>query len=81
MKVIWENDHLLNYENGKVTKAWNQSHTGRSQMVYNSNETMSKEYRGSISASWQNYDNENFEWQIPDSDNEIENVYENGKFK
>ena len=51
MKVIWENDHLLNYENGKVTKAWDQSHTGRSQMVYNSNETMSKEYRGSISAS------------------------------
>jgi hypothetical protein len=81
IKVTGENEHLLNYENGKITKAWDNSHTFRSQMVYNSNGTMSKEYRGSASTSWQDYDNENFEWEISVSDRFIENVYENGKLK
>jgi len=81
INVTGRKEHLLNYENGKITKAWDQSYAERSQMVYNSNGTMSKEYRGSASTSWQNYDNENFEWEIPVSDSYIENVYENGKLK
>ena len=79
IKVTGESEHLLNYENGKITKAWDQSYAERSRMVYNANGTMSTEYRSS--ASWQNYDNENFEWEIPISDTYIENVYEDGKLK
>jgi hypothetical protein len=81
IKVTGESEHLLNYENGKITKAWDQSYAERSQMVYNSNGTISKEYRGSASTSWQNYDNENFEWEVSVSDRFIENIYENGKLK
>jgi len=79
VKMTGANDHWLNYENGKITKAWDNSHTYRSQMVYNSNGTMSKEYRWSENHI--NYDNENFEWEIPVSDSYIENIYENGKLK
>ena len=79
VKMTGANDHWLNYENGKITKAWDNSHTYRSQMVYNSNGTISKEYReGTGNAS---SDNENFEWEISVSDSYIENVYENGKLK
>ncbi len=70
-------NHWLNYENGKINKAWSSGTTFRSQMIYNSNGTMSREYREGTGNP--NSDNENFEWEIPVSDAYIENIYENGK--
>jgi hypothetical protein len=78
-KMTGDNDHWLNYENGEITKAWDNSHTYRSQLVYNSDGTLSREYR-ELTGS-QNSDNENFEWEISVSDRYIENIYENGKLK
>ena len=79
IKVTGESEHFLNYENGKINKAWDNSHTYRSQLVYSSNGTLSREYRESTGNI--NSDNENFEWEIPISDTYIENVYEEGKLK
>jgi hypothetical protein len=79
IKVTGESEHFLNYENGKITKAWDNSHTYRSQLVYNSNGTLSREYREFTGNS--SSDNENFEWEISVSDRFIENIYENGKLK
>jgi hypothetical protein len=42
-KMTGDDDHWLNYENGKITKAWDNSHTYRSQLVYNSNGMVSKD--------------------------------------
>ena len=78
-KVTGESDHWLDYENGRITKAWDNSNTYRSQIVYNSNGTMFREYREFTGNASSN--NENFQWEIPVSDNYIENVYENGKLK
>jgi hypothetical protein len=78
-KMTGDDDHWLNYENGKITKAWDNSHTYRSQLVYNSNGMVSREYRDFTGS--RNSDNENFDWEIPVSDRFIENVYENGKLK
>jgi hypothetical protein len=72
-----DENHWLNYENGKINKAWATGTTLRSQMVYNSNGTMSKEYREGTGDP--NSDNQNFTWEIPVSENYIENIYENGK--
>lgn len=36
LKMSGDADHWLNYENGKINKAWSTSTTFRSQMVYNS---------------------------------------------
>lgn len=79
LKMTGEGDHWLHYENGKVVKAWSSSTTIRSQIVYNSNGTMSKGYGEGTGNP--NSDNENFEWEIPVSDNYTENIYENGKLK
>lgn len=77
LKMTGASNHWLHYENGKINKAWDNSTTYRSQIVYNSDGTMSKEYIEGTGN--RNSDNENFEWEIPVSDDYIENVYENGK--
>lgn len=77
LKMSGDADHWLNYENGKIIKAWSTSTTFRSQMIYNSDGTMSKEFREGTGNP--NSDNENFGWEIPVSENYIENIYENGK--
>lgn len=77
LKVTGDEDHWLNYENGKINKAWSSGTTFRSQMTYNSNGTMSKEYREFTGNP--NSDNENFQWEIPVSDTYVENIYQNGK--
>lgn len=78
-KMTGDDDHWLNYENGTINKTWSSGTTVRSQMVYNSNGTMSKEYREGTGNP--NSDNENFWWEIPISEDYIENIYENGKLK
>ena len=68
--------HLLNYENGRVSKSWAYGHTYRSQMVYNSNGTLAGKYiEGGFTT------NENFEWEISDTQPFLENIYESGKLK
>ncbi len=75
LKISGDDDHWLNYENGKINKAWSTGTTFRSQMAYNANGTMSKEYREGTGNP--NFDNENFGWVVPFSEDYIENIYEN----
>ena len=77
IKITGDADHWLNYENGTINKAWSSITTYRSQMLYNSDGTMSKEFREFTGNP--NSDNENFGWEIPVSENFIENIYENEK--
>jgi hypothetical protein len=77
VKMTGTDDHWLHYENGKIDKAWASGTTVRSQMVYNPNGTMSREYfEGTGNPS---SDNQNFGWEIPVSNHYMENVYENEK--
>lgn len=79
LMMTGDSNHWLHYENGKIKKAWSDGTTYRSQMVYNSNGTISREYREGTGNA--NSDNENFEWEITASNSYIENIYENEKLK
>ena len=74
LKMTGDAIHWLNYEDGKINKASPCNNSIRLQMTYNLNGTISKIYSEDIGSQ----NNENFEWEIPVSENYIENVYENG---
>lgn len=71
-----EYPHLLNYDNGRVAKSWSYGHTYRSEMIYNSDGTLSGKY-----IEGNHLTNENFDWEVPENQPFLENIYENGKLK
>jgi hypothetical protein len=77
LKMTGDDNHWLNYENGKINKAWSAGNTNRSQFTYNTNGTVLREYIEGTGNP--NSDNENFQWQIPFTGNYYENIYDNGK--
>jgi len=67
----------FHYQNGKVTKVLHESYLRKHQIVYNSDGKVSRIYTEENIGT--NHDNEDFEWDIIDTADYTENVYENGK--
>ena len=66
----------FHYQNSKVTKVLHESYLRKHQIVYNTDGKVSRIYTEEIGT---NHDNEDFEWDIIDTADYTENVYENVK--